>query len=467
MPSQRSQSTRRVLATLLASLSLGLIAAPMPVDASPETSGILTSQVPVLPPPAEAIAPLIPARIVTLGEAVKIAAAQSPTLVAPRAALHLSQRQLHLSSYALFPSVTGSASTSRQHGVESSAASIYVDQLIYDGGRVVNAIRAARHTESAAAATYHRALQTLAYNVAVAYVAVLQAERTTQADREILRENRVQLALIEAQVRAGTSARVDALTAEVPVAQAQVALAQSQGAQLSALAAFANTLGLDAGVIVQPIDNAAAAQSTATPTYPVALARANALRPDLTAARESLATAQAQLREARLGLSPTVTASLSPSVAWVNPAGVGASSPTSSPTAPTTWSTSIGASLTLPIFDQGLTANAVAEAQANRDIAEANLRTTQLGVQLNVRQALANLDAAHVALDSAQVEVKEAYAVLGATQAQWRAGVTTLPQLLNAQVQTSQALVTEVNAATTLQLDLSTLQYALGEDTPS
>ena len=84
------------------------------------------------------------------------------------------------------------------------------------------------------------------------------------------------------------------------------------------------------------------------------------------------------------------------------------------------------------------------------------------GVQLNVRQALVNLVAAYAALDQTNAELSKAQQVLQSTEAQYRAGVTTLPLLLNAQVGITQALTDEVTAAYTVRQAEQALLYAEG-----
>jgi len=81
-----------------------------------------------------------------------------------------------------------------------------------------------------------------------------------------------------------------------------------------------------------------------------------------------------------------------------------------------------------------------------------------------VRQALANLVSAQAALDQTQAELSKAIVVLRATQAQYRAGVTTLPLLLNAQVAITQAQTDHLTAIYALRQAEQNYLYALGEN---
>ena len=90
------------------------------------------------------------------------------------------------------------------------------------------------------------------------------------------------------------------------------------------------------------------------------------------------------------------------------------------------------------------------------------MQIAQQGIQLNVRQALVNLVAAYAALDQTNAELSKAQQVLQSTQAQYRAGVTTLPLLLNAQVGITQALTDEVTAVYTVRQAEQALLFAEG-----
>jgi outer membrane protein TolC len=123
---------------------------------------------------------------------------------------------------------------------------------------------------------------------------------------------------------------------------------------------------------------------------------------------------------------------------------------------------SIGLALSIPIYDQGVVAAEVAQARGNLALGQANQESVLEGVQLNVKQALVALVSAKAALTSADVALNEAQVVLKSTQAQYRAGVTTLPLLLNAQVGLTQALSTQTTSVYTLRQAEQAFLYAEG-----
>jgi len=435
---------------------------------------------------------------ITLEQAVAVGFAKSPLLASARADILSADAPVNLARSAILPNVSGTVSSSRNHrqpGGSSSSnssstgtttgtttgngtgtgtttttntntfsadstsniASVQLRQLIFDGGKISAQLRAARATQSAVLFTYRRQLQTVAFNVATAYYNYLAAKRATAVAVETVKLNQTQENLVVAQFRAGVAARADIATAQLPTAQARLSLVRAQGTELQQQAAFANAMGLDANSAVTPIDDTPVLTSTsaistiAIPTYAQAVQRALALRPDFAAATSARDSTIASLRAAKLGLFPTLNGTASQAVA---------SSDTSGGTFRNNGS--IGISLSIPIFDQGITAAQTQQAQAAVDKNNALLDNARLNIQLNVKQSLVSLITARAGLDQANAELSKAQEVLRSTQAQYRAGVTTLPLLLNAQVGLTTALTDQVTAVYSLRQAEQAYSFAEG-----
>jgi outer membrane protein TolC len=405
---------------------------------------------------------------VTLQQAIAIAAATSPQLAIARAQLMQAHAPLSLANTAIFPNISGTVSTTRSNGgrqsngavgggFTSNSLSADLRQLIYDGGRVIAQIHSARANYNSATGTYERTLQTVAFNVATAYYNTLQAQQATLLAQQVVHQNEVQEALVNAQLRAGTASRVDLATAQLPVAQARVSLVNAQGAELQADAAFANSLGLDADTLVRPV-NDASANSTKTilqaqpASYDTAVARALLLRPDYLAAQASVTAEEYNLQATKAQLFPSIsgTASYGTSSTLANGSDFRPSN-------------SVGVTMSIPIFDQGVTRAQTEQATGLLNQAQAQLQNAKLGVELNVQQTLVNFVSAQAAVTQAKAELSKAQEILRATQAQYRAGVTTLPLLLNAQVGLTQAQTDELNAVYGLRQAEQSYLYALGE----
>lgn len=458
--------------------------APSAIPTLPPASASLQLPYPAVGTPApgvtaSAVNPAVP-QTITLKQAILIGVAKSPTLASARGDLQLAKAGVDLSRVPTLPNVSANASTSHTHSpagsarsnnngsggvgfttteVTSNSLSANLTQLIFDGGRTFAEIKAASASQVSSIDVYQRDLQTVAYNVAVAYYNALAAQRTTAVDYEILQQDIVQENLVIAEYHAGQASLVDIATAELPVAQARVALVQQQGVEAGAQAALANSMGLDANTVVRPADDAATYQQVIAtaigiPTYDKAISQAYLLRPDLSSAAQLVQAAQDSLRAAKLGYVPTITGSSSLGTSSTDQHG-GTFSPA--------WS--IGASLDVPLYNGGATRAAIEQAQGNLTKSLASYDSAKLGVQLNVKQTLTALISARASLDATQVAYNEAATVLRATQAQYKAGVTTLPLLLNAQVQLTSALVNEVNSIYSLRQAEQAFLFATGQNT--
>ncbi len=439
-------------------------------------------------------------QIVSLDQAIAIGFAKSPLLAQARAGVLIDTAPVDLAKTAVLPNISGTASVGRNYrqntgenttttggtgtgtgtgsagsttgttqgtstfgpAYTTSNLSVTLKQLIYDGGKVAAQYKEAKATQSGAIATYKRQLQTVAYNIAIAYYTALSAQRATQVAEETVKLDQVNANLVAAEIRAGTAARSDYLTAELPVAQARVTLVRDQGTELSDQAAFVNAMGLEANTLVLPQDDgnvlagASGAPKVATPSYDVAITRAYLLRPDYFSSQQSVLAYQYALKAARLGLFPNLNAAGSYGVAGSDPQGGTLRN-----------SGSIGLTLSVPIFDQGITHAQVEQAQGNLDQAQAALTIAQQSVQLNVKQTLVALIAAQAAFVQTQAELANAREVLQATQAQYAAGVTTLPLLLNAEVGLTQALADQVTAVYSLREAEAAFLYAEGANVPA
>jgi outer membrane protein len=418
---------------------------------------LAAAQIAAAPPPP------LQRQQVTLPQAVSIAAARSPTLEIARETYRLTHANVDLSRTPFQPDVRGSAAAI--HGSNNAAsitpnenlAGIGLRQLIFDGGHVLAQIRAAQATEAAGAGTFARSAQQLAFNVAQTYYGALEAHAAVDLALRIVAQDRSQEDLIRAQIGAGTASHVDLATAQIPTTQALVQLARAQGQLVASFAAFDNAMGLHADAGVEPVDDPTLDTADSLipkepQDYGMAVSRALAQRPDYQSAQHAVVAAADTLRAARTLSAPQVSA--------VANAGV-AAFPGSAPG--TTANNFVGASLDLPIYDQGTTRAQTELARTQLSLETATLAQTELGVELDVRQAFGTLAGARGAFAQAQTELKTAQEVLVDTQVQYRAGITGLALLLNAQSGLTQAENDRLSAVYALRQAEQSYVFALGD----
>lgn len=451
----------------------------------------------------------VPASI-SLADAIRIAVALSPTFALQNAQWAAIHAKYTSSKQAYYPSVSGNATLGKSYSngttastggagspsatpspaivpnaafglatpsaysqatVTNESATITVTQLIYDGGRTIAAIRAAKAADIAGRATLLRQLQTLALTVANAYYAVLEDNATVTADAQLVREFEINEASVAAQIRNGAAARSDIAAAQFQVAQARGQLVTAQGTAIGAQATFATTLGLDADSQVVPKSRIA---QPAAPnlSYAGALKRALVMRPDYISAAYNVQSARENLRYAKLARFPVLAAGATDGISRQfincfstttttkngNVVGVSACP------GPQSWSNSktLGLSLNIPIYDQGVTNYNVAVAQSQLDQANATFNSTRLTVESDVRSALATLISARASLVQAGLELRSAQVTLDATQAQYKVGATTILNVVTAEANLSTAQSAYITALYSVQTAQQNYLYATG-----
>ncbi|HEX4014506.1 MAG TPA: TolC family protein [Candidatus Cybelea sp.] len=400
---------------------------------------------------------------VTLAQAIAVAAARSPALRIATDTYSQTGAAVDLSKTPFAPSVSGAlsavagSSAPASQSPSADLAGVGVSQLVFDGGHVLAQIRSAQATQSAGAGVLERAAQQIAFNVAQSYYNALETRAAVRLAVRIVAQDRAQEDLIRAQIEAGVASRVDLATAQIPTAQALVTAARARGADVAALAAFANAMGLHANAGVEPSadpqSETSASQIPNEPaTYDAAVAHAMRVRPDYRSAQRAVVAAGQTLRAAKTLDAPQVSLIANAGVASFPGSGLGSLA-----------NNFAGATVTLPFYDRGVR-NAQSESAAiGVDLQEATLVQTGLGIESDVRQAFGTLTGARDALVQAELELRTAQEVLVDTQVQYRAGITNLALLLNAQAGLTQAETDRLTAVYALRQAEEAYLFALGD----
>ena len=324
-------------------------------------------------------------------------------------------------------------------------------QLIFDGGRVIAAIRTANEADIAGRGTLLRNLETLQINVASAYYAVLQDNATVTADVQLVREFETNEGSVTAQIRNGAAARSDLAGAQFQTAQARGNLVTAQGVAIGAQAVFATTLGLDADTQILP-QQIGQETAGANPTYQASLKKALVLRPDYLAAEYTVYSSEDNVRYAKLARFPVLTGTASYGVQRTLAQNYSSFSN----------ARNLGLAVQIPIYDQGQTNYNVAVAASQLDQANAGLIQTKLQVESDVRSALANLISARANLVQAKAEQRAAQVSLDATQAQYKVGANTILGLVTAEANLSTATASYITALYGVRTAYQNFLYATG-----
>jgi outer membrane protein len=392
---------------------------------------------PTIPQVASPSAPTIPAdRPLTVEAAVEVALANHPSLAASQHQLEAARAVTIETKSQLGPSaalrVDYSGSTSGggtgDQGVQTAAtgggfssqyaASLSVDQLLFDFGRTRDELRKSRLDEQAAALRRAQTEADVVHNVRQAFLAVITNQELLEVARHRVRLQEDTLAMVQAQFDEGTVPGADVAKASAALAAAHFDVRAAENAVAVAAVALNEAMGI----------NVRTEYSVLAPALPEVpelaldqlLNTASQSRPELLAARTDVAAAEAQLSAARKSRKPTVSAS----------AGYGARQDSFPPTEDYL---SVGMTLSMSLFDSGLTRGRAQQARAQRDAAEANEHDTAQRIAQETAQALLDLQTAREQITSAEASVVSATEDLDLATGRYRANFGILLEVLDAQ----------------------------------
>lgn len=328
-----------------------------------------------------------------------------------------------------------------------SAALTYQIPL-HTGGRLESQIALAQANLRGAEAALERAKQQLVLDVKQAYYQVLLAQAGVEVAARAASAADENLRVARARVAAGVSPRFDEVQAEVNLANAR----QGQIRSHNSLALAQH--GLNA-LMVLPLDTVLQPRETMT-VVPVRsdtaalVRRALEARPEMVEHRARIDVALAAVEIARAGGRPMVVLSGGPS--YGNPGG--------SLVKTSGWAVTLSA--TLSLFDGGLTAQRVREAESRvEQLREAEAQIRQ-GIELEVRRALLNLSSAAEELAAADKAVELAKEGLRIANVRFAAGVSTNLEVVTAQASLSQAEGNRIQALFNVNLARAQLERAAG-----
>ncbi len=179
------------------------------------------------------------------------------------------------------------------------------------------------------------------------------------------------------------------------------------------------------------------------------LARGFQQRPEIAEHQARVEAARAAIELARAGARPAVGL-----------VGVVSTSPTSLSNITVGWSITLAA--TFPLFDGGVTADRIREAELRLEqlkVVEAQLRQR---IELEVRQSVLNLGAAGEELAAAVKTIEQAREALRIAQGRFREGVGTNLEVIAAQAALAQAEAARVQALFAFSTARAQLERAVG-----
>jgi TolC family type I secretion outer membrane protein len=338
---------------------------------------------------------------------------------------------------------------------------VQIVQSIYEGGRMIAALKAATATKQQALAQYQTVLADTLLLMRIAYYDVLlAAQQITVHEASV---NLLQKEFEDQQRRydAGTVPKFNVLRAEVAVANERPALIQAKNNYRIAKNNLSNLLGYNLpreiweDIPLNLTDTLDAAPYQVD--LPAAIQQALARRTELVAARKMAELQRLNVVNARAGYKPTVQ--VFAGYGWYN----------AQYTPPVELDHDIrgwnaGAQLSWDIFDGLLTHGKVVQARALYEKSRTDVDDKGRQIELEVRTAYSDFIEAREVLESQQKVQEQADEALREAKARAEAGTSTQLDVLDAETSLTQARTTQIQALRDYAVARARLERAIGEE---
>jgi outer membrane protein TolC len=349
-----------------------------------------------------------------------------------------------------FPSVFGNQE-------QPWTAQIQVSQLVYAGGRVNAALRAAKLSDQIAALGFQSAVADTILDVRKDFYQILLDVALVDVREQSVTLLEEQLHDAQSRFDAGTVPRFNVLRAEVELENAKPPLIRAQ-----------NDLRISKESLVKLLAIDAANQTNAfTPInfegklvyehrdweLATALEQALQRRPELLSAERQIHVAEANVQVASSGYKPQ--ASVFGNYGWHDYSFTNRLDDTREG-----WI--LGANVSWALFDGMLTRGKITEARAQLQEANLDYADTRRQVELDVRQAYSDYLQTLELIEAQKKTVEEAEESLRLAEARFRAGTGTQLDVLSAQTALTEARSNEIQALHDYNVAIATLERVTG-----
>jgi outer membrane protein TolC len=340
-------------------------------------------------------------------------------------------------------------------------AGVQIVQTIYEGGKMVAALRAASVTKQQALAQYQTVIADTLLGARTAYYDVLlAAQQITVHEASV---NLLQKELEDQQRRydAGTVPHFNVLRAEVAVANERPALIRARNNYRIAKNNLSNLLGYNLpreiweDIPLNLTDTLDAAPYQVD--LPAAIQQALARRTELVAARKTAELQRLNVVNAKASYKPTVQ--VFAGYNWYN---AQFTQPVELDHDIHGWNA--GGQLSWDIFDGMLTHGKVVQARALYEKSKTDLDDKGRQIELEVRTAYSDFIEAREVLESQQKVQEQADEALREARSRADAGTSTQLDVLDAETSLTQARTTQIQALHDYAVARAKLERAIGVD---
>ena len=259
----------------------------------------------------------------TLIRCIELALSQNLDIQLSAISLQNADNEYNQSKLNLSPDVSGNAGQFYQSGrsidrftnqfvqttIGSNNFQIQGNWVLFAGGQLRNAVNQAKYNKFATEQDLIQAKQTVALNVALAYLQCLQSQEQIKAGQNTVNNNQLEVDRISKLLTAGMANEGTLWSAKAQYLNSVASLTQSKNVYKTAIQNLKNLLLIQADVDIELIENDQIPVSKNA--YPVALNElidsALAKRPEIRAAQYRVEAAQFSVKAAKGALYPTLS----------------------------------------------------------------------------------------------------------------------------------------------------------------
>jgi len=398
----------------------------------------------------------------SLPDAEKIAVQNHPQIQAAGYLAVAAQAQVTQARSAYYPQAVGSLT-----GVEAETNSrisagalnnpiifdryangVSVSQLVTDFGRTHELVKSSGLHAEAQKENVTTSRADVLINVDRAYYSVLRAQAVLKVAEETVKNRQLVSDQITALERNKLKSGLDVSFANVDLAQAQLLLIQAQNGVEASYADLSTALGYsDERIFILSEEPVPPAPS---PNVGELISQALHNRPELISRRLDVRSAQSYATAERDLWFPTISAAVVAGLAPYREEALGSRY------------AAAGFNVNIPLFNGHQFGALRAEANAQAQAQQQYLRDLQNGIVREVRKAWLESNAAFQRLSVTQRLLNQATQALDLAQQRYKLGLSSIIELSQAQLNMTQAEITQASAKYDYETAISTLNYEAG-----
>jgi outer membrane protein len=440
--------------------SQSLPAAPMPQAGTNQGTPAAGGQISAPQSPG-------PLLSLTLKQAEALAVKNNPQILAARLIALASRQVTREVRSAFWPTVTGDlTAVDAESGsritagalnnpiiYERAAAGAMVTQLITDFGHTANLASSANYMAKAENQNALATKEQILLAVDTAFYNALQAQAVLTVAQQTVSERQTVTNQVGALFKSKLKSELDYSFASVNLAQAQLLLLDAQDNKDATLATLSMVLGYPSAQNFQLIEDASPIASPPGDVNDL-IATAFSMRPEILSLQFQYQSARKFQTAERDLLLPTISA-----VGAVGDTPVGNPAVAPSPSALNNTYAAVGANVEIPLFNGFLDTARAHEAKLRAQATEERLLDLRNLISRDVRASWLNANTGYQRLAVTQQLLQQANLALNLAQSRYNLGLGSIVELSQAQLQQTQAEISNAEAGYDYRLSLAVLTY--------